>query len=298
MITVGLPTWGNKDNIWMPLEGLSRQDTSQDWELIVSECNSFDKPILDQIKEYWPKLQKAGCKRVLYKFNPVRLSLGQKWKEMAKRATGDIFLLQASDDFPIRERISITARKIDGAEWFDFGNFLIYDICSAKMIMFDKTLVDKWKTGGSKAVKTYILKNLPDNEQRRGVDHFIHDHVSGEIKEDWGIHLTGINTNGVNVISKRGPHFKNPKPPYKSTNYTLDDIQIPRKLKDRIKNTKPVSLLDRMRHQRIKIRFKKAYRHFREGHKMYVTGAAYFNLIDYVDLIDKSLPEPFEEELT
>lgn len=298
MITVGLPTWGNINNIWMPLEGLARQDTSQDWELIVSECNSFDEPVWDQVKEYWPQLQKAGCRRILYQFNPVRLSLGQKWKEMAMRACGDVFLLQASDDFPIRERIDITAQNIDGADWFDFGNFLIYDIRSGKMIMFDKTLVDRWKTGGSKAVKTEILKDLPDNDQRRGVDHFIHQFVNEQIKEDWDIHLTGINTNGVNVISKRAPQFKNPKPPYKKTKYTFDDLDIPENIKQKIKNIKPISLLERMRQQRVKVIFRKPYRKFQKGHRMSMTGAAYFNLIDYVKLLDRDLPEYFERELT
>lgn len=298
MITVGLPTWGNKDNIWMPLEGLIRQETSQDWELIVSECNSFEKPVWEQVKSYWPALYRAGCRRLLYQFNPVRKALGQKWKDMAIRSTGDVFLLQASDDYPYPSRIEGTAIKIDGAEWYDHTYDHFYDIRQKKMILFDKTLIDEWRTGGSKAVKTDILRNLPDNDKRKGVDHFIRYHVTGKTIADEKLYLDGITTNGVNTISSRSHQFRNPKPPWRHTRYTLDDLYIPDDIKERLKQTKPISLLERLRNQRVKVRFTEQYEKFPKGHVRSMTAAAYFNLINYLELTDRELPEYFEKELT
>jgi hypothetical protein len=298
MITVGLPAWGNKDIMWMPLESLCLQETKYEWELIIYECNSFNNTEWDYIKSYWDRLKKAGCVRLLYMFNPVRKPLGQKWKDMAMRSNGETFIMQSTDDFTIKERIEITGDNINGAEWFDFEKFYMYSVKSKKMLLFDKNMIDVWKTGGRKALKTDILKRLPDNNQCKGVDHFIFYHVNGPIKSNSDVHKTGINTNGVNTISNREHNFYHPKPPFRCTDITLDEIDIPKRMKKKIIETEPISQLERMREQRVKVEFKKSYKQFNKGHRTYLTAAAYFNLIDYVNLIDRKLPDYIEYELS
>jgi hypothetical protein len=116
MITVALPTWNNRKIIWLALEGLCRQKTDVEWELIVMEC--FSPNIVGEgwIREhYGRRLADAGCQKIKYLFNHNRLPLSAKWREMGKLARGVYFTLQGSDDYPHPERLQQTWDA--GADW-------------------------------------------------------------------------------------------------------------------------------------------------------------------------------------
>ena len=298
MITVGLPTWNNKDILWLPLEGLCRQETTQEWELIVMECHSFNDAGWDMIESYYPRLKEAGCKRLLYMFSDTRKPLGQKWKEMALRANGERFMLQGADDYSYSRRIEDTAQSMNGVDWYDQQDFWFYDLRVKKLIMFSKAFLKRWDTGANMTVKTKVLRDMPDNNQRRGVDHFILSHTDGTHYTDTDMKYGGVNTNGANLISaSRDMYFKAPKPPYIRTDKTIRDLGIPDDITEKLLKFDCLTRREKLKSKMIDVKFTKDYDKFRKGHEMSVASIAYFNLQDYVEVKDYKLPQPFEEEL-
>ena len=231
MYTVALPTWDNKNILWLPMEGLCRQRTTRDWELIVMECRSPNEAGKEFFEGYWERLQLAGCKRLLYIYTAKRVPLGQKWKEMAKRAEGKYFLLQASDDYPHPGRIQ--AVTMDG-DWYDTRYFHTWSLISKRMVLFDRLSLKGWKTGNDMATLTEKVRNLPDNNMNKGVDFYLFGKCCTKRTMDEEIYR-GINTNGANVISlTRERHYKKPMPPFRRPYRDLDEIGLPDEIYKRL----------------------------------------------------------------
>jgi hypothetical protein len=244
MITVALPTWRNKDIIWLPLEGLCNQKTSHDWELIVMECPSDKETGDGYIDLYCDRLKEAGCKRIIYDYQPQRLPLGQKWKEIAKLAEGELFLLQGSDDYPHPYRIEYSANMIGDHNWYHERFGWWYSFISRKLLQYDMMLLKAWKTGNNMAMRTEAVRNIPDNDTPRGVDFFLFGLIEQGKSFINDRVMFGLNTNGLNTISlSRERHFSEPMPPFKKAYPALDEIGLPEDIVNRLQSTEARKLV-------------------------------------------------------
>ena len=238
-MTIALPIWNSREIVWLPMEGLCRQQTTRDWELIVMECASPKETGAEFFEGYWERLKKAGCKRMLYIYTGDRLPLGQKWKEIAKRAKGKWFLLQASDDYPHARRLEVT--NLNGYNWYHTRFFHSYSCATGGLILFDKLTSNYWKTGNDMAMYTDAVRKLPDNKMNKGVDFYLFGNIATKPLLDEAVYA-GVNTNGQNAISlTREWHFKKPKPPYKKTYRTIDELGVPKDIIERLKGVKEMT---------------------------------------------------------
>ena len=289
MITVALPIWNNKDILWLPLEGLSRQAPCEFWELIVSECPGDNKG-LEILTSYKQRLKDAGCTKISYILNAERLPLGMKWRQMAKRAIGDIFLLQASDEYPHPRRLAVSRAKIGDATWYDCRFSYTYSLNTRTLIFFDKNTHDKWHTGYDMAIRTEKVWNLPPNTQRRGVDFWLFERCGQSVVRDQGIYA-GVATNGANSISmSRERHFSKPYAPFQSTTKTIDDLGLPAEIVARLKETTHTPSMEKFKEKYVKIRF---LSNGKEGRVQ----PEYLDVLEkknLVEQIDKPIVEPID----
>lgn len=229
--TVALPTWKNKDIVWLPMEGLCRQKTGFSWELIVHECGSETGKAF--FMSYSKRLRRAGCVKVTYLHSPSRLALSQKWRLMADKAKGEYFCLQASDDYPPPQRLQavINARS----QWYSCRHYYGYHLLLGKMIEYDNGLaerpVGKWKAGYNIAVKTSLMRRVPRDKVYRNVDNHIRRCIRPvKIFIDQNKY-PGISTTGANTLTKkRDVNFINAgswKSIFKNVSLTLRSIGIP-----------------------------------------------------------------------
>jgi hypothetical protein len=252
-MTVALPIY-NSFLPWLPLEGLARQQTARGWELVVMEYRAPHEMGYGMLADYWPRLQKAGCKRVLYMYTGRRVPLGQKWKEMAKRAWGDIFMLQAADDYPHPLRIESVNMKGD---WYDTRYFYSYSLTEKKMMLFDRMSCE-WKTGNDMATLTSKVKAIPDNTMNKGVDFYLFGKCCTKRVMDEAIYK-GVNTDGANAISlTRRHHFRKPRPPFRKTDKQIWDIGLPLDIADRLRSYQSNGHM-------VRARLIKEFMHYRPG---------------------------------
>ena len=222
MLTVALPTWNNRNIVWLAMEGLCNQQPCE-WELIVMECVSPDVLGEAFFQSYSDRLRATGCKRVLYLYSDTRLPLSQKWKRMAKKAKGDYFALQGSDDYPHPSRnVDVLNAK---ADWYDMQKYYHFDVNLKKLIFYDNLGIG---TGFNMAIRTKLLKRLPKEDVSIGVDGYLYKHTRPEkIVRDERI-VPGVSTNGANSISiKRIRFYEDTQPPFYPTSKTINDIGLP-----------------------------------------------------------------------
>ena len=238
-VTVALPTWGNKDILWLPMEGLCRQQTAR-WELIILECRSNNEAGEAFFMKYWERLKTAGCRKITYIYSPIQLPLSIKWLRMADIARGEVFSLQGSDDYPHNKRISIVA-GMDHL-WYDCANSYQYHINLDKMLTYASYHhpIRGWITGFDMSANTRALKKIAKEKVYKGVDYFLFKNIFGEDTPDHpGRHIdhtlyNGLPTTGYNTISKkRDCFFTNPKKPFYPSDVTPHDI-IPKDIADKL----------------------------------------------------------------
>ena len=272
MITVALPTWNSKQILWLPMEGLCRQKTEFAWELIVLECRSPHEVGYEFFESYWDRLKKAGCKRLKYIFTGKRIPLGQKWKEIAKEAKGEYFILQASDDYPHSRRIQVTGDKLPGHDWYDTRFFHSFSLKSKKLILFDASMLARWTTGNDMATLTEKVRRLPDNNKSRGVDFFLYETLVDNRVIDDNLY-PGVNTNGANNISmSREMHFISPRPPFKKAYRTIDELGLPKEIVTKLKH------MTLNGHDKVEATLIKKFMNRRPGDKMKLNFRSYTTL--------------------
>jgi len=244
-ISIGLPTYNNENIIWLALEGLCRQVTTQKWQLIVYECESDIRPILNTYRE---RLMAAGCDDIVYMRSDVRTPLANKWRAMAHKARGDIFLLQGSDDYPSPERIERTVKAFDdGADWYQMRYHYHYSFTYKRLIKFDMLSADRWLcTGFNMALKTSRLKLINETYQPSGIDFYLYKSVEPKnVVTDETDPSGGVATDGQNTIStKRFNYYIRPKAPFQHTFEKLETIGLPDDVVQMIRETPPGKLVD------------------------------------------------------
>lgn len=275
--TVALPTWKNGDILWLPLEGLVRQKTSYPWELVIMECEGDSTEIIEQYKE---ALTKAGCEGITYINSPYRVPLASKWKQIAEAATGDVFMLQASDDFHSKDRIERTMKAFeDGAEWYQTRYHYHWSFVYHKLIVFDMLTKAGWKaTGFNMAMLTNKVRKVPETNQGSGIDFFLFSNIKPEkVVTDEVDPKGGVATDGMNTISvRRFNYYLNTQPPFHTTDKGIHDIGIPKFIADKLSKLTPEKDLGRkgkLTGKKVPVVFARNYKGRRAGYEYFVDEA-------------------------
>jgi hypothetical protein len=227
--TVGLPVYNNKEIAFLAMEGLIRQQTTNEWELIVCEERNGNHNGNEFFEAYFDKLKEVGCTRLVY--IPVdngRLYLSCKWKVIAQHAKGEVFLMQGSDDYPDPRRVETACSAIKkGYHWFHVPKFYTY---------WNKTVYEYFDSrqeinlGIDKGTRTEYVLKADDKEVKRGVDGWVFSNVRKQVNEV-KIYNTiydeykGMSTTGFNTISvNRDMMLFANMYPYNRTEKKLQDI--------------------------------------------------------------------------
>ena len=214
-VTVALPTWENKDIIWLQLESLCKQETQYKWELIVCEEQTPNMAGEEMILSYSDRLRKVGCVRVSYIPLEEHVPLSKKWWIIAHASLGSTYLLTASDNYSPKNRIEFTHNKIKGGNnWVDVGVGLFLHLFSFNTGTFKNEL---FETGLFMGTKTSYIKRLKGPWPKKGIDAWIRGQMNIFPRYRHNKPLLGLHTDGANKISKhRKLHYwdKNNESPY------------------------------------------------------------------------------------
>lgn len=258
-LTVGLPMFRSETIAHIALESLANQkDVNFGWELLIAEeteqCFGEEK-----IKEYVPRLQEAGCLRIIYKPLDEWVPLSFKWKYLGEitHPESQFFLLQAADCYsqPYRLRETYDLFKEDpNVDWVQSPLGFFYDISSETMALFNQDFYEKieWDGAARKhpcalnmSMRSEYTRQLPAEAIKSGVDSWLYRTctkikgsplvVSSNNSENY---LKGVDVHGVNKISiYRGPRIENFVPPFGETDLTLDEL-VPKEVADFIREHK------------------------------------------------------------
>lgn len=246
MITVAMPVYRSREIAWLPMESLCRQETNHKWELLICEEIHPEQCGRDFFETYRPRLEKAGCVNLEYIELAGWVNLPEKWRIMANRALGKIFLLQAADDFSDCNRLERSFESLQDADWTHDTKGHFYQAGTGMMSQFDLTTVFNWRegrTGLNMAVRTELLKDLPPTDKIWGIDGWLRDHCktkTGVLKinindGDYGC----LDVDGVNNLSiVRNEKFTKFLPPFIPAKKGIAEI-LPPELIEKLKAVKP-----------------------------------------------------------
>ena len=198
-VTVALPTWENKNIIWLQLESLCRQETKYKWELVVCEEQSENMAGEDMILSYGERLKNAGCQQITYIPLKDHVPLSKKWWIIAQHSKGSTFLLCASDNYSPKNRIEFTHNKIkEGYNWVDVGIGLFLHLHTFNTATFKNEL---FETGLFMGTKTSYIKKLVGPWPKKGIDGWIRSQMEIKPRYRHNKPLLGLHTDGANKIS-------------------------------------------------------------------------------------------------
>ena len=239
MITVGLPTWKNDRILWFALEGLARQECDVPWELIVMECVSDNRSV---VNSYRKALKKAGCVKVGYIHMSKRVPLLIKWKAIANNAKGSVFCLQGSDDYPQPSRNQKAWDALsNGHDWFHSQYFYQYSIAYQKMLLYNRdTLLNTNRVGYNNSMLTEDVRGVPDTWQPKGIDNYLFSNIKPKNPfYDSSTPYGGLSSDGLNSLSlNRHRFYLRASPPFLETGVSVYDIGVPADVIDRLKKLK------------------------------------------------------------
>jgi hypothetical protein len=241
MITVALPIWNSKEIAWLPIEGLCRQEVSEDWELLIVEEKHETQTGAAFFESYWDRLKEAGCVRLVYIELEYWVNLPKKWQMMANKAAGDVFCLQAADCYPDSKRLSRAREGLKNAHWTQDEKGHFYRVGMDRLIQWVQPKTGPFRTGLNMALRTDLIKDLPDVNLNRGIDHWMLSHIDKKVKTvihtnpgDFG----SLDVDGVNNISTtRAVYFSRIIEPFEKPKLTLDEIMPD--LAERLRGIKP-----------------------------------------------------------
>lgn len=301
LVSVGTPTWNNRDIYWLSIESLCRQQTTYPWELIVHECPSANMLTEDYFKTYRKRLEAAGCQRVVYLNSGKRIDLSTKWKEIAKAARGEVLILHDSDDYTHPLRIQRTMELIGNKPWYDTRFAWHFCITNQKMILFDYQVTKKrWKTGFNIAIRTEVLRGIPDSHRNNGMHRWMCDYVTDKVIDQ--VNYPCVATTGANTVSlNRIHHFNSPRLPFLRTNKTIHDIGLPEDIVKRLIGSESIPPLEILRSQeKVEVVFLKNYcRLYKKGDIKRIPRMAYDRLLKkrHVKLLHEETIEPINSEI-
>lgn len=301
LVTVGTPTWNNRDIYWLSIESLCRQVTNYPWELIVHECPSGDTLGEEYFNHYKDRLKKAGCVRIKYINRGKRVDLSTKWKDIAREARGEILILHDSDDYTHPLRVQRTMELIGDLPWYDTRYAWHYSIPTGKMMLYDYQITKKkWKTGFNIAIRTEVLRKIPDPHKNAGMHKWMSDYVTEKYIDEENYPC--VATTGANTVSlNRTRHFQNPRPPFVKTDKTIHDIGLPEDIVKRLVNNNGQSSLDSFRNQeKIEVEFIRDYcRLYKKGERKKIPATAVSRLLKkhHIRIINEAEYSPISVEI-
>mgnify|MGYP003624900433 FL=1 len=202
-ITVALPTWENKDIIWLQLESLCRQETQYTWELIVCEEQTPNMMGKETLFSYYPRLKKAGCVDIKYITLQDWVPLSQKWVLISEAALGNSFILAASDNYSPPNRLEISHQKIlEGNNWVDVKKGLFYNVNTGDTSTYKLPSNGSSKTGLFMCTKTEYIKKLKGPWPSKHIDNWIRKQITIEPRFQFENQQKGLHTDGANKISQ------------------------------------------------------------------------------------------------
>jgi hypothetical protein len=230
-----MPLYKARDIAWLALESLCRQkDIDFEWELIIIE---EDEKCVGEalVRSYESRLSAVGCRTpVTYISLSKWIPLAQKWRQIAQIADSNGFLLVAGDDYSNPNRLAETKKLFEttGAEWIHTQLGYFYDIVRDNLAVWDHSLTSGFLTskvshpcGAEKAIRTELMKALPESDKARHVDGWIFWEIEQLLgrtpnaiwnkSESW---KKGLFTDGFNSISNHRSNFykkKTPKGPFR-----------------------------------------------------------------------------------
>jgi len=236
MITVGLPVWHSEEIAWLAMESLCRQQTREEWELIICEEAKYGLgPHF--YADYHPRLAKVGCGPITYIEPTTRVPLNRKWIEIVFRADrrSEALILQAADCYSEPERIQRTADLIAEYGWVQQQRGLFYDIGSGKCILYDHAINPFGKTALNMALSMDVARDIQFKDEKwSGVDGWLYKSALKimpalkTITHDEPRWSKGVDTHGCNNISKsRSQYFARVTPPFRPTSVGLADCVPP-----------------------------------------------------------------------
>jgi len=301
LVTVGTPTWNNGDIFWLSIESLCRQKTDYPWEYIVHECPSPNPVGEIFLTKYKARLRAAGCVRIKYINNGHRVDLSTKWKQIAAAAQGEVLILHDSDDYTHPLRIQRTMELIGDKPWYDTRYAWHYSIDLDKLILYDYQITKKrWKTGFNIAIRTDVLRRIPDCHKNAGMHRWMCDYVNDKYIDQ--TNYPCVATTGANTVSmNRLRQFRSPSPPFLRTNRTIHNIGLPEDIVTGLIGNKTISALDIQRAgEKVEVIFLKDYcRLYKKGEVKRIPRLAYNNLVrkNHCRLINEPKIEPVNIEL-
>lgn len=228
LITVAMPLYNMGQIATLALEGLCNQKTQYPWELIVCEEQNESSLGIEKLFSYEDRLRDANCVRIKYlplmKWKP----LGDKWRLIAEESSDTIgFILQAGDDYSHSKRIELTCETmLSGYTFYNEHTSYWYSFRLNKTILFNPD--DSKYTHPCKlnmAWKTSLIKQLPKNEQKMNVDHFLYTQMSKieKVKKytNYELYDDGVFVDGYNIISSRNKFFIQENHLYKFTDVDI-----------------------------------------------------------------------------
>ncbi len=242
--TVGLPCFNAKKIGFLAMEGLvAQKDIDWNWELLVIEEqneNMLGEQFFDSYRE---KLLSVNCVRIEYIKLSEWMPLGQKWKVLGAAASPNSvsFLLHAIDCLSFNTRLSMSQKLVkNGADWVDFTRGYFYSFVSNSMILYD-TAENPLMTNLNMAIQSSLMRKLPDTNRKSCVDSYLYKYISSTNRKCRSRRIdtlfdSGFDSDGYNLISKRQEYYSNPTPPFCGTKTTINDLSIPKHVKDWIIN--------------------------------------------------------------
>jgi glycosyltransferase involved in cell wall biosynthesis len=232
-ISIAVPTYNNHTILWLALEGLLRQKTKHKFEVILSECPKDKEYVAEAIiEEYSEKFADRGCE-VVYLKNAKKMSLPNKWIQLAKAARSPYLIMLGSDDYAPSEMVeTYVACFQNGVEWVDNREQAFFDFRTKKMGWFR---APEGKTSCEFATLTERVAAMPESDLPKNVDGYIFENVKPK-----AIHAVifkdGLHTDGANSISHHRAAKYNglhPQRPFISTVVKLTD-RVPGDIADRL----------------------------------------------------------------
>lgn len=230
MITCALPTYNSSPILWLCLEGLCRQDTEFDWELILMEEPSANYSGPEYIKPYEDRLRKAGCTRIEFVEVPIKVPLSVKWIEIAKRASFPFYALVASDNYSPPDRLQKSVEALQKKKaWVDWSNGLFLDVRAHTTGEFRRPSIDK--TALYMATHTKYVSRLLGPYPDRYIDGWMRDQTPAFLSDDARYRYEelpmGIHTDGHNQISiQRTTKYseKEYRPPFHEASAQVSEV--------------------------------------------------------------------------
>ena len=242
-LSVGMPLFNSGKIAWLALEGLCRQqDVTFEWELLIAEELRENPFGIDRIREYLPRLQNVGCRKIEYVGLNKWEALSEKWYRLANlvSSTSRGFLLQAGDCFSYPHRLAESEMlfSITNADWIQSESGIFYNIPMRRCALFRRENNLLYHPCGlNMGIRAELLKRIPSGHNvRSSVDSWLFQQIRAKQVENLISPnlLDGIDSDGFNNISKaRATKIKTDFPPFEGTDYQIRD-HLPPEIADRL----------------------------------------------------------------